>query len=187
MQHFCFLHVLYIESIESKKMRGRLLAILTGALVLLSACNDDETYELFQEYATPQALSSDVSISIMEHTQTVDTIQIEDPGLYLYIETTELYPYCNYGILRSTFQSNDTLVVRLEDVIKPGVYLSPPGHASTSVRIPENTKHIVFLRGNESNSFSLTVDEESLILEPVNTSFSVSDYIIYSRDRQTTP
>lgn len=168
-------------------MKSHLSVILTCVFVVFSACSNDETYELFPEFATSQALMSDVSISLMEQTQTADTLQAEEPGLYLYIETTELYPYCNYGILRSTFQADDTLIVRLEDLIKPSVTLIPAGRASTSAKIPENTKHIVLLRGDESNSFKLTIEKESLLLEPVNASFTNSTHLLYSRDIEPAP
>lgn len=184
MQHFRLLYVLYIESCRNAEMKNILSVIFASVLVVLSACSHEEADNLFSEYTTSQALLSDVNISLMEFVQTTGTIQAEEPGLYLYIETTDLYPYCNYGILRSTFQAGDTLVIRLEDVVKPGVTLSPPGYASTSIMIPENTNHIVFLRGSESNSFDFVIEKESLLLQPINLSFAHPEHTLYLREAE---
>lgn len=156
-------------------------------MVILSACNNDDTEDLFLKYSSTQALMSDITVSLMEQTQTADSMQVEEEGIYLYIETTESYSYSNYGILRSTFQTGDTLLIRLEDIVKPGVSLLPPGPASTSVKIPENTKHIVFLRGHENDSFDLDIEKDALLLQPVYTSFTATEHIIYLRNTETAP
>lgn len=153
---------------------------------MFSACSEDGTDELFSEYASAQALLSDITISMAEQLEGVDSLQIEEEGIYLYIETTKTYPYCNYGILRSTFQKGDTLLVRLEDIVKPSINLSPKGPAMTNVRIPENTKQIVFLRGYDSDRFELIVEEDALILQPLQTSFVGSDHIIFLRPSEST-
>lgn len=168
-------------------MKDRILYIVTILLILFSACNNDETDDLFSEYITSQALLSDITITLTEQTQLVDSVQADEEGIYLYIETTKIYPYCNYGILRSTFQTGDTLLIRLEDVVKPGVMISPEGSANTSIKIPDNTKHIIFLRGHETNNFDLQIEEDALLLHPVFTSFSVTDHLIYLRNTETVP
>jgi|GEM_PF-5606177 hypothetical protein len=168
-------------------MKVHLLYIVTVVLALFSACSQDEADDLFAAYITPQALLSDITITLTEETQFADPTQADEEGIYLHIETTELYPYCNYGILRSTFQTGDTLLIRLEDVVKPGISISPEGPANTSVKIPTNTKHVIFLRGHESNNFDLLIEEDALLLHPVFTSFSATDHIIYLRNTETVP
>lgn len=168
-------------------MKDRLLYIFTVLLVLFSACSNDEPDDLFPEYITSHALPSDIMITLAEQTQLVDSVLADEEGIYLYIETTEIYPYCNYGILRSTFQMGDTLLIRLEDIVKPGVSVSPEGPANTSVKIPDNTKHIIFLRGHETNNFDLQIEKDALLLHPVFTSFSITDHVIYLRNTETAP
>ncbi|MDD4515316.1 hypothetical protein [Massilibacteroides sp.] len=168
-------------------MKERVLYIVIVVSALFSACSHDDADTLFAEYATPQALLSDITISLAEQTQAVDSIYANEEGFYLYIETTEYYPYCNYGILRSTFQTGDTLLVRLEDIVKPSVNLSPSGPAITSVKIPENTKQIVFLRGHNSDRFELQIEDDALLLQPVSTSFTTAEHMIYLRNDETTP
>ena len=168
-------------------MKDRLLYILTTFLVLFSACSGDDTEELFSEYITTQALLSDVNVTLAEQTLSADSIQADEPGLYLYIETTELHPYSSYGILRTVFHRGDTLLIRLEDIVKPGVSLLPAAPANTSVKIPENTKRIVFLRGHESDSYHFDIEEDVLLLQPIYTSFTAADHVIYLRNAETAP
>lgn len=168
-------------------MKNPLFYIFAVLLVFFSACSNDETDDLFSEYITTQALLSDISITLTEQTQLADSIQADEEGIYLYIETTNIYPYCNYGILRSTFQRGDTLLIRLEDIVKPNVSISPEGPANTSVKIPDNTKHIIFLRGYESNNFDLLIEDDALLLHPVFSSFSETEHVIYLRNTETTP
>lgn len=163
-------------------MKSKLLFIITSALALLAACSNDDTDMLFPEYTSSQALLSDVTVSLMEQTQTTDTIQAEEEGIYLYIETTAMYPYSNFGILRSTFQEGDTLIIRLEDLIKPSVSLAPNGPASTSVKVPENTRHIVFLRGHDNDRFELIIEEDAFVLQPLQTSFVEPNSLIFIRE-----
>lgn len=164
-------------------MKNCFLYIATGLVLLLSACSQDETDDLFREYMTPQALLSDIAVTLTE--QRPDSLATEEAGIYVYIETTETYPFCNYGILRNTFQRGDTLLIRLEDVVKPGIALSPAGPASTSVKVAENTRHIIFLRGQDSDTFELTIEEDALVLQPVSTSFTTTDHVIYLRQTET--
>lgn len=168
-------------------MNDRLLYIFITLVVVFSACSNDETDELFPEYTTSQALLSDITVTLTEQTQLVDSIQTDEEGIYLYIETTEIYPYCNYGILRSIFQTGDTLLIRLEDIVKPGVSVSPSGPANTSVKIPTNTKRIIFLRGHENDIFDLQIEDDALLLHPVFTTFSETEHVIYLRDPETAP
>lgn len=168
-------------------MKSRLFYILTILSVLFTACSQDETDDLFAKYITPQALMSDITITLTEQTSLTDSIPAEEEGIYLHIETTKTFPYGNYGILRSTFQTGDTLLIRLEDIVKPGISISPEGPANTSVKIPTHTKHIIFLRGPETNNFDLQIEEDALLLHPVFTSFSVTDHIIYLRNTETNP
>ncbi|MDD3062610.1 MAG: hypothetical protein PHG27_12700 [Massilibacteroides sp.] len=167
-------------------MKGHFLWIWATVLMLFSACSKEDSENLFPDYASVQALSSDVTLSLLEQTNTdADTIQAEEEGLYLYIETLEIYPYSNYGILRSTFQINDTLLIRLEDIVKPSVSLSPAAPASTTVRIPENLRHIMFLKGRETDHFDLAIENDAFILQPIHTSFTSSEHIIYLRETET--
>lgn len=166
-------------------MKNRFLYIATGLILLFSACSHDEADDLFREYMTPQALLSDITVALTEQTLPQDSVVSDEEGIYVYIETTEVYPFCNYGILRNTFQRGDTLLIRLEDVVKPGVALSPEGPASTSVKIPENTQHIIFLRGQDSDTFELTIEEDALVLQPASTSFTTTDHVIYLRQSET--
>jgi hypothetical protein len=159
--------------------------LLLNLLLIVTACSKEETDAMLSNYASDQALSSDVTLSMMEQTPTTtDAIQTEEEGIYLYIETRDLYPYSNYGILRSTFQTNDTLLIRLEDVVKPGVSLLPAGTASTTVRVPENTTHIVFLKGRETDHFDLTIENDAFILEPIQTSFTTTEHTLYLRETE---
>lgn len=168
-------------------MKDRLLYLFITFVLLLSACSNDETDELFPEYTTSQALLSDITVTLTEQTQRMDSIPIDEEGIYLHIETTEIYPYCNYGILRSVFHTGDTLLIRLEDIVKPGVSVSPSGPANTSVKIPTNTKRIIFLRGHENDIFDLQIEEDALLLHPVFTTFSATDHVIYLRNPETAP
>lgn len=162
-------------------MKHYWIFIWIGILAFTSSCSKDDSDALFPEYISPQALLSDITISLTEQTPVADSLLVDDEGIYLYIETTEVFPYGNYGILRSTFQTGDTLLIRLEDIIKPNVTIAPGAPAFTSVRIPEDVQHIVFLKGRETDQFDVVINDDVVILQPTQTSFTTCEYTLYLR------
>jgi len=161
-------------------MKKYLITILT--LALLSACSKDNAEYLFGEYLTPeQALLSDINISISEQFVYEKTEPTEDEGFFLNIQTIDNYPCCNYGIQRTVIQEGSTLIIRLEDVIKPSICLTAIGPATTTVKVPEGISRIVFLRGEDEDYFDFDVTNKEMNLYPVSASFSTSDFITYYR------
>ena len=94
------------------------------------------------------------------------------PILKLTLRTSEIYPCFNYKIDFSKSFEKDEMTVIINNIHKPGICLTAFGPAIATLELPETTRELKIVRGDQADTYDVNINAEQIEILPRTTEFT---------------
>lgn len=139
-------------------------------ILLLAACQSDD---LPQTDAT--IMETDIEFFARE---IYPTQEQSEPVLILRFTTTKVYPCFNYYLDFDYSVKDQELTVVFKSVGQPEICLTAIGPARGQLELSENIKRLKLVRGETTDLYQVSINQEHVAFEAINTQFS---QLLYER------
>ena len=150
------------------------LCLISFFLLILFSCTENTIVsDDYSDFISDKNLNTDIEFFPAE---VYLYSEIENPKLVLKFQTTASYPCINYSIEISTYELDDELIVRFEDVSIGEICFTAVGPASVETILPINTGKVVLINGDKIDIYEVEITNKEVKFETVNNSFTKIKY-----------
>ncbi|HET8887158.1 MAG TPA: hypothetical protein VFM70_12485 [Salinimicrobium sp.] len=157
-------------------MKKIIILTLIG-FTILSCSSDNYTADIdndYSEYITGNLIDTDINFMPEEIFMSSDTPQ--SPSLKLKLITVEPFPCVNYGLTTTQFENKNELIIRFDEILEPVICFTSPGPGVSYIDLTQNINKVTFINGNVIDQYSIEINQEKIIITPIETNFSNSLY-----------
>lgn len=94
------------------------------------------------------------------------------PILKLILQTSDIYPCYNYKIDFSKSFEKDELTILVNNIYKPDICLTALGPAIGTLELPETTRELKIVRGDQTDTYDVNINAEQIEILPRTTEFT---------------
>lgn len=155
-------------------MKKIVLLILIGFMI--NACSSDDNKNNNSDYREYITKNSNVSAIHFMPEEVYPVTNGLSSVLKLKLITEEEFPCINYGISTTQFAKGNELVVRFDQIAKPGGCFTAIGPAISYIDLPENTNKITFINGDKIDQYSIDINDQKITITLLEKNFTTSLY-----------
>ena len=168
-------HIQYVGHNLTKPKRSQMkkFILITLSIITFSCNTDDEISNKteYSEFITGNLIDTDINF-MPEEVYSINESQ--EPILKLKLITSEIFPCINYGLSISEFINGNELIIRFDEITKPGVCLTAIGPAISYIDLPESIEKVTFINGNLIDKYSIEINQEKISLALIENNFTSS-------------
>lgn len=127
-----------------------------------------------QDYIEGNFIESKVNFMAVEVFEPTNAVQKH--VLKLNLITEDYFPCANYSLSTSHSVTNNELIVKFKEIIRPQLCLAAGGPATSHIDLPENINQLTFINGKETNKYSINISKEKITVDPIKSNFTNSLY-----------
>ncbi len=157
--------------------------LLAALVIIVVSCKQNEIkpQEDYSEFFGTDSINIDFKFTTIEHRNSEDGL-----ALRLSFQTKDIFGGSNYGIVLSTFNQGNNLIVRFDSILEPARIELGTAPAEGYAELPESTENLILINGEKVDKYGYNITKEKVEIIPIDTSYtSIITPNFYRRPQNT--